>query len=396
MNKKISLGVAIMFMGIVASIVFVLTMLFSQDIFNSMLFNVMQRENMYEKIGEIEALLDANAIESVTDEELINAIADGMVDSLDDTYADYMTESEYEEKLLEDKGELVGIGISATINAENGYLEIANVYENSPAMAAGIVAGDIIVKVDDEDIAVIGGEAAFALIRGDEGTRVRVTIRRDGVDSEYTVVREKIEVPSVFYSMIEENAYIKIEDFNDSSVNQFESAIEYAYDNNAEGIIIDLRDNGGGTVNSCTDMIDMIIPEGVIASVVDASGESEVLAHSDANQVSLPIVTITNGNTASAAELFVMALKDYDKANSVGETTFGKGVMQTTYPLNDGSAVKITTAYLNPPTSSNFNGIGIEPEYEVIVTPEEKLEIDPEDYTTDRQLMKAIEVVNAQ
>ncbi len=396
MNKKISLGVAVMFMAIVASIVFVLTMLFSQDIFNSMLFNVMQRENMYEKIGEIDTLITNNALEEVTDEELLNAIADGMLLSLNDTYADYMPEEEYEEKLLDDQGELVGIGISAVVNADNGYLEIVTVYDNSPAMAEGLMPGDLIIEVGEEDIAVIGGDEAFSLIRGDEGTNVRLIVRRDGVDTEYDIVREKVEVPSVHYSMIDEYAYIEIEDFNESSVSQFEQAINFVYDNDAEGIIIDLRDNGGGTVNSCTDMLDMLVPEGVIANVVDATGATEVLARSDANQVDLPMVTITNGNTASAAELFVMTLKDYDKANSVGEKTFGKGVMQTTYPLNDGSAIKITTAYLNPPTSPNFDGVGIVPEYEVILTNDERAEIDPEDYTTDPQLKKAVEIIAAQ
>ena len=195
--------------------------------------------------------------------------------------------------------------------------------------------------------------------------------------------------------MIGKNGYIKIEDFTTNTLDQFSKAVDDCIAKGAEGLIFDLRNNGGGTLESVEKMLDKLLPSGVIVYKRDKSGKKEALYTSDAKQVDLPMVTITNGNTASASELFVSALKDYDKAQSVGTTTFGKGIMQTLYDLSDGSAIRITTAYFDPPKSENFHGVGIKADFPVTLTQEQEKNFNDLDETTDPQLKKAIEVVSA-
>jgi carboxyl-terminal processing protease len=396
MNKKISLGAAIAFMAVVASITFCLTMLFSQDIFNKMISNVNQREEMYNKIQEIDTTIRNNYLFQIDEETLQNALADGLVYGLEDPYGEYLDKEEYEETLLENKGELVGIGISARIDATSGYLIVADVYEDSPAESAGLADGDMIVKIDGQDVAELGSEKAASMIKGEAGTKVKITARRDGVDKDYDIQRKNVEIPSVESRMIGNNAYIKIKEFNAATPNQFKEAITTLTEQGATGLIFDLRNNGGGTMDSVVEMLDYLLPEGTIVSQTDAKGETTVLATSDANEINMPMITITNSGTASASELFVAALKDYNKALSVGTTTYGKGVMQTTFALSDGSAVRLTTAYFNPPVSENFNGVGITPDYEVTLTAEQEQQFSELDEVTDPQLAKAIEVINSQ
>lgn len=396
MNKKISLGAAIAFMAVVASITFCVTMLFSQDIFNKMIANVNQKETMYTKIEEIYNKINSNYLFEVDDETLLDSISTGMLNGLDDQYAKYYDKEEYEQKLKEDKGELVGIGIQVQYDNVNSYLTITNVYPDSPAEAAGLQKGDLIVKIGEQDLSQVTSSEAVNLVKGEAGTKLSLVARRDGVDTSYEMSRKAMVLPSVESRMIEKNGYIKITDFNDATPDQFKKAVEELMGQGAESLIFDLRNNGGGTLDSVLDMLDYLLPKGVLASSTNKSGETTVLKNSDANEIDLPMVTLTNGNTASAAELFVQALKDYEKASSVGTTTYGKGVMQTTYQLNDGSAIKVTSAFFNPPKSENFNGVGIKPDYEVTLTKEQEEQFSSLDETTDPQLMKAISVINSQ
>ena len=237
---------------------------------------------------------------------------------------------------------------------------------------------------------------AVNALKGDAGTTVKVTYRRAGEDTEVEITRRKITVPSVESEMLDDNiAYIKITDFTTSTVNQFESAVSAALDKKAIGIIFDIRNNGGGTMKSVAQMLDILLPEGPVILSVDKSGKSKVMYSSDSAEVSLPMAVVMNKNTGSAAELFAAALQDYDKAELVGTVTYGKGVMQDIYPLTDGSAIKITTAKFNPPKSENFNGVGVKPDYTVTLTAEQEKLWYELDATTDTQLIKAISVVKA-
>lgn len=396
MNKKISLGAAIAFMAVIAAITFCVTMLFSQDIFNRLVSNVNEKEQLYEKVEEIYNKVNDNYLFQVDDEQMLDAMGEGIMSGLDDQYADYYDQEEYAEKLKEDKGELVGIGVTVQQDQTSGYLNIIQVYSGSPAESAGLQKGDMIVSVDGTDLATLEeGVNPASLVQGEAGSKVTIVYRRDGVDSTVEMARKKVTIPSVESRMIDENGYIKITDFNDSTPGQFQDAVESLQAEGAKALIFDLRNNGGGTLDSVLEMLDYLLPEGDIATATDKDGNTTVLKTSDAQCVEMPMVTITNGNTASAAELFVQALKDYKMADSVGTTTYGKGVMQTTYQLSDGSAIKLTTSYFNPPKSENFNGVGIQPNYEVELTQEQEKDFENLDETNDPQLMKAVEVVNS-
>ena len=189
-------------------------------------------------------------------------------------------------------------------------------------------------------------------------------------------------------------ACIRITEFSSNTVGQFEKALSTALDR-ADGIIFDIRNNTGGTVKATAKILDMILPEGPIVSSTDKAGKTKVLYTSDSAEVDLPMVVLVNKNTASAAELFAAALRDYDKAKLVGSNTYGKGVMQDIYPLSDGSAIKITTAKFNPPKSDNFNGVGLKPDFVVDLSAEQEKQWYELDNTNDPQFIKALSVVKA-
>ena len=374
MNKKVSLGAAVCFTGIVAAITFVITMIFSMGWFNSKVSRVKEREQLYSKVAEIDAIVRENFVDAATidKEKLFDALSAGYMAGLEDKYATYYTPEQMKKEEQDRQGVLVGIGAGVQQDS-SGYIRISSVYANSPASEADLQEGDLIVAVDGQDVIELGFDKAYNMVLGEAGTKIKITYRRAGEDKDLELTRKKVEIPTVTHRMIDKNGYIKITDFNEATVKQFETAVDSCISQKAEGLIFDLRNNTGGTVDSVEDMLDKLLPAGVMAYERRADGTKKVLGkESDANEVKLPMVTITNGNTASAAELFVSALKDYDKAKSVGTTTFGKGIMQTLFTLNDGSAVKLTTAYFDPPKSENFHGVGIKADFPVSLTAEQE------------------------
>lgn len=394
MNKKIPLGIAIALMALIATVTFSITMLFSRQAFNRIISAVGGQSSVSEKFSEIDKLLRNHFLFPMDEELLANAAATGFLAGLDDPYAAFLSKQEYAHYLLESKGELVGIGVQVKRDATTGHLIVTEVYPDTPAALGGIKVQDTIVMIDGQDISQMEQTQATSLIQGKVGTRLTVTIRRDGKDIPIEMQRKKIQIPSIKTKMIDSNLYIQILQFNESTTAQFQEALDLASKKNATGLIFDLRDNAGGTLDSVVQMLDPLLPEGVIVYEENVKGEQNVIAKSDANELNLPMVTLTNGRTASAAELFVIALKDYDKAPSVGVKTFGKGIMQTTFALTDGSAIRFTTAYFNPPKSKNFHGVGIPADYEVSLTTEQEKNLDLLTEATDLQLIKAIDVLS--
>lgn len=398
MNKKITLGAAICFMGIVAAITFVITMIFSMGWFNNKMARVKEREQLYVKIAEIDSIVQEHFVDQATvdKEALFDAMSEGYIAGLNDKYAAYYTPAELQKEQQENQGILVGIGVSFTKD-ESGYIKINSVYNASPASESGLQKDDLIVKIGDQDVALLGYEEAANQISGEAGTKVKITYRRNGEDKDLELVRKKVEIPSVTHRMIGGNGYIQITGFNAATVKQFEKAMNDCIKADAKGLIFDVRNNTGGTLDSVQEILDKLLPAGVIAYQRNQSGTQEVLGKkSDASEVDLPMVVLTNGNTASAAELFVSALRDYEKAKSVGTITYGKGIMQDMYTLSDGSAIRITTAYFDPPKSENFNGVGIKPDFPVTLTADQEKNFDLLNENSDPQLKKAIEVVSAQ
>ena len=394
MNKKISLGVAICFMAIAAAITFTITMFFSLNVFNNKIANVDEREHLYKKLSEIDTYVRNQYLGDIDEEELLDYVARGYMVGINDKYAAYMTQEEYKYYQQENEGTLVGIGTTARKD-DSGYILIVDVKENSPAEAAGIQAGDLIVKVNDEDILTIGYTQAMSNIKGEEGTKVNLTLRREGEDYSVELTRKNIQSSTVEYRVIDDNGYIKVSNFDETTVDDFKYAVSDLKSQGVKGLIFDVRNNPGGLLDSVADVLDYLLPEGDLVSETNKKGETKVLRTSDSSCVELPMVVLVDGETASAAELFAADLRDFKVAELVGQNTYGKGVMQGAFPLEDGSAIKMTIAYYNPHSGVNFDGVGLKPDYEVALTTEQKLNFDTLDETSDPQLMKAIEVLNA-
>ena len=392
MRKKISLGAALTFMAITAAVTFSITMVVSMTNFNSMVYNLKERESMYEKLSELEKLERQNFVGEIDDTKLQDSLARGFVVGTGDTYGNYYTAEQYKALIDTYSGKTVGIGAKVEKDP-SGYILVSEIYADSPAQAAGMMVGDLIIKVDDLDITPDTVEEA--------GTKVNLVVRRETEDVEIDdVSRRIIDIPTVYYKMIDTNAYIRIVEFNDNTADQFEKAVSDAIAQNATGLIFDLRGNGGGTLDSAVRMLDKLLPEGTIVSATYKNGDTVVVAKSDSKAIDLPMMVLTNGDTASASELFTQALRDFGKAKSVGTRTFGKGTMQKTIKLNDGSAVDITVAKYNPPKSPNFDGIGIQPDFEVKLAADmekgiKSMSIEAVAPENDAQLKKAIDVIEA-
>lgn len=331
----------------------------------------------------------------------------GMMSGLGDPYSTYYNEREFQSMMDSTSGEYSGIGAMISQNRSTGLCTIVRVYEGTPAMEAGMRPGDIIYQVGDVQVA---GESLDVLvnnyIKGEEGTDVEITVYRADEDAyvDLTITRRKIEVPTVEYRMEEDSVgYVLISEFDGVTVNQFEEAVDALTDQGMKGLIIDLRSNPGGLLDGAVSMADYILPDDVdtyekgegktlIVYTADKNGEGDVYTASDGHSVDLPIVVLVNEESASAAEVFTGALKDYGAARVVGTTTYGKGIVQNVIPLGDGSAIKITTAHYYTPSGFDLHEKGIEPDVEEDLSAELKTQavVDPEE---DNQLSRAAEVL---
>ena len=394
MNKKIPLGLAIAFAAICCTITAVFTSNISLGIFNDSVKDVKERAEIYEKLDNIDAYVRQYYFGETNQDKLIDSLSASYLSVLDDKYARYRTAAENEKEKKEDSGVMVGIGVSVQKD-ESGYILVDSVFENSPAEELGIVPGSLIVSVDEKDVLTEGYENSVKKIQGAVGSSVTLIVRVDGEDSEITLARREIEIISVTGKMIDDLGYIKITAFNEKTSDQFIDMVSSLIEEGAKGLIFDVRNNPGGLLTPTLEMVDYICPEGVIASATYKDGKKVTLGKSDSKEINMPMTVLVNSNSASASELFSSALRDFDKAHLVGETTFGKGIMQETFQLSDGSSITITTAKYQTLKTANFDGIGLNPNYEVIVENDTDADLKKLDETTDTQLKKAIEVLNA-
>ncbi len=363
-------------------------------VFGICIYHFKDLENKEKKLDEyfeIQNYIDENYYEDVDDNKLFDYALKGMVSGLGDDYAAYMTPEEYEQSKINVSGSLTGIGITITQN-EDKSVEIVEIAENSPASESDIKVGDKLIKVNGVDIANVEYNNIVNMVRGQEGTDVTITLDRNGKEIEQTLTRKKIDSVTVKYKMLENNiAYIKITGFKETTVQQYEDALNQALSENAKGIIFDLRNNGGGLLTSCSACLDPLLPEGDVATAEYKNGKTEVICKSDSNEIDLPMVCLVNENTASAAELFSSALRDFDKAELVGKNTFGKGIMQNTISLKNGGGLKITVAKYKTAKSECYHKVGLAPDYDVDLA--EGTDITDPDPQKDAQLKKALEIL---
>ncbi|MEG0894616.1 MAG: S41 family peptidase, partial [Oscillospiraceae bacterium] len=314
MNKKISLGAAITFMIVVAGITFCITMMVSLKYFNSLVLNVKNREEMYKKLADVDRKSRQNFDGTINEEFLY-------IRGLDDKYSSYLSKEEYEQRLKDLSGKQVGIGADF-VKDDTGYIRVKKILDASPAALSGLKVNDYIISIDNNDIKTMSTENISRALLGEVGTKISLVYRRDGVDTPVDLIRTDIKIPVVELKMIEDNAVIKISEFNDVTYEQFKECVDTAVQNGAKGFIFDVRNNTGGTINSVIKVLDMILPSGEIAKKIDNNGVETVLGTSDRFEIEAPIVTLVNGKTASAAELFVACIRDFEKGNSVGTKTY--------------------------------------------------------------------------
>lgn len=348
-------------------------------------------QDFLQKVATIENLIeDRYYLDDVDPAVLREGAYEGIVDALGDVYSVYYTKEEAEEVFNDTEGIYYGIGAYVEIDSVTGYVKVSSVIPNTPAEEAGLQSDDIFYKIEDEDLAGLDTSQVVARIKGEEGTSVHLTMVRDGEPFEVDVVRRKIESPTIQHSMLEDGmGYIQISEFDDVTVEQFEKAIKSIRSEGAEGMVLDLRANPGGSLYSVLEIADMLLERGLILYTEDKDGAREEF-HSDAKCIwDKPIVLLIDHNSASASEVLSGALKDHGKATLVGTTTFGKGIVQSVRGLQDGSAIKLTTSAYYTPNGVNIHGTGIEPD--VVV------EFDGEAYygeeKFDNQLDKAKEVL---
>jgi carboxyl-terminal processing protease len=291
-----------------------------------------------------------------------------MVSGLDDKYAAYYTKDEYKDISEKTKGEFCGIGAYISQGKNDNSLKVAGVVKGGPAEKAGIKKGDIIVEVDGENIQGKDSSYAVSKMKGKKGTNVSISVMRKGNKKPITfnIKREVIHDNTVSYKMLDNNiGYISVSAFETVTKKQFKSAVDCLEKKNEKGLIIDLRDNGGGLLDTALNMLDQILPKKLVVYTKDKNGVAEEYYTKDDKEIKIPIVILVNGNSASASEVFCGALRDYGKAKLLGTKTFGKGIVQSSFAFRDGTGLKFTTSKYYTPKGMNIHGTGFEPDIKV-------------------------------
>lgn len=325
-------------------------------------------------------------------DQMILGAAAGIVDSLHDPYSKYLDKDTWQELKIRLEAKFGGIGVYV-LEESKGKFKIVSPIKGTPAYRAGIKNGDIILKINGESVQNMTQDEVVSLMRGDPGTQLLLTVYResDGKEYEFKIIREIINVPSVEYEVLDETngiGYLTLNQFHSHSSEEMAEALnELVREKKAKGLILDLRYNGGGDFNAAVEIASLFLDKGSeIVSVRDGKGKEEVYK-SSGGDVDIPMVVLINGDSASAAEILAGALKDNKRAVLVGKTTFGKGLVQTVYPLRDGGALKLTTQKYFTPDGTDINEVGIHPDYEVE---------NGEGKDKDLQLDKAVEIIKKQ
>lgn len=349
-------------------------------------------ESLDSKFQDILTRLESTYYEEIDVDELYDGALKGFVDGLGDPYTVYFTAEEYTSFTEGIDGTYEGIGAYVGYGETREELLITSPMEGSPSEAAGLKPGDRVIKVDDVEVSGMTLEELVKLIKGPQGTEVLLTIMRDYDMMEFAVVRDQIVVPTVSHKMLEDQiGYLRISGFDRVTYDQFMEAFEDLKAQDMQGMILDLRYNGGGLTNIVSAIADELLPEGVIYYTEDKNGEGFVSESDEEHQFDKPLVVLVNEGSASASEILAGAIKDHERGTLVGTQTFGKGLVQTSMFLDDGSALKITIARYFTPDGNYINKVGITPDVISEIPEVEDVSALPEDW--DPQLDEALDVM---
>lgn len=340
------------------------------------------------KISTLKSLIDENYLHEVDEEALEQGIYEGYISGLDDPYSVYYDEEDTKSLMETTEGEYEGIGAVMQQDKDSGIITLTHIYEDSPAMKAGLKDDDILYKVEDMEVTGEDLNEVVSHIRGEKGTKVELTVLRGKNNKEVkvTVTRGKIEVETVESKMMEDKiGYLAVSEFDSVTYDQYEEGLNELKDQGMEALVVDLRGNPGGNLQTVCDILDLMLPEGLIVYTEDKNGERQDMTSDEEHQFTLPMTVLVDGNSASASEIYAGAIQDYGLGKIVGTKTYGKGVVQKIFDLRDGTCLKLTIAEYFTPKGRNINGKGITPDVEI------KYEYDEENPEADNQLEKAVQ-----
>ena len=343
-------------------------------------------EQIDAKVQELNQYIEKYYLFDYEDEDVENGIYKGLMAGLGDVYTGYYTPEEYASFMEASNGSYSGIGAMMQQDYTTGIITVVRVFDGSPSAEAGLQSGDILYMVEGEEVTGIDLSLVVSELKGEEGTPVQISILRETDILEMTLTRKSIQVPTVESRMIDEEiGYIAITEFDDVTEDQFMTALGSLESQGMKKLIIDLRDNGGGLVDVTCAILDRLLPEGLIVYTEDKYGNRQEETSDAENYFAGDMAVLVNENSASASEIFAGAIKDYGVGTLIGTQTFGKGIVQSLFPLEDGSAVKITVSRYYTPSGNNIHEVGITPDI-IVEADRESLE--------DVQLLKAIEVLS--
>ena len=399
MSKKVSLGVAATVTLIAMAVTFSMTMTVSMNMFNNTVSSVKNKERMYNKLSEVDRYVRANEYFDINDDTLNDTIASGYMLGISDRYARYYSAKAYSERVGLANGRLMGIGVSVVKDPSSGYARIIRVYDNTPATNVGLEVGGFITAIGDTSTRSMSDAAAMtSALLGEEGSTVNIkylTPLRE--EQSFEITHANYTTPSISTVRLMDNGvgYLRIDSFTSGTAVEFRNAVNSLTNQGATSLIFDLRDNSGENLNAALVATDYCVPSGLIAQSQDKGGNVADLRMSDENEITLPMVCLVNGSTASGAELFANALRKMAGATIVGSATAGKGVLLSDpQSLSDGSAVVITVGILLDNEGKNWNGTGLTPDVDASLTNDEQSSYYDFTVDNDPQITKAINAIS--
>ncbi len=348
------------------------------------------KEETLDKLAKMRAIINTSYLYEVNDEDLEQGVYAGYIEGLDEPYSVYYDEEATQALMENTSGEYEGIGAVLSQNMETGLITVLRVYPDSPAEKGGMEEGDILYKVGDMEVTGEDLSEVVTYIKGEKGTEVELTVYRGENYDEITLtlVRDTVQAVTVEYEMMDDGiGYLALSEFDTVSYEQYKEALDALEAEGMQGLIVDLRNNPGGNLSTVCEIVDLMIPKGLIVYTEDKNGNRQEYSSDGNHQFTKPLVVLVNGNSASASEIYAGAIQDYNAGKIVGTQTYGKGVVQQLFDLGDGTSMKLTVSEYYTPNGRNIQDVGITPDVEVAYEADEN---DPE---ADNQLDTAVSVL---
>ncbi len=400
MNKKISLGLALalIFTSIAATVA--ITMSVTMRTYNSIIKDLPSRSKLYSSVAELDDVVRNNYYGEINDSLLNADLSGGYAEGLGDKYSYYMTAAEYAVYKDEMDGRKIGVGVVAFFNPLDTAIYVAEVSENSPAAISGLKKGDKITHIDEEAVTAYNYEELLKELSGDRLSSVTVTYVR-GEESKTVSVVKGYSAQTVYLSLNGTVGYMKITDFYATTASQLKTAADALAKQGATSLILDLRGTSNGLISHAATAVDVLVPvasegSGALATATAKDGTVRKTFTADADSISMPMMVLVNNETAGAAELFACDLRDYGKAQLIGEKTAGNGTMQEAFPLSDGGAIVLTTAVIRPYTGESYNLTGLMPDVEVSLSSEKRVKLPILAQSEDDQYQKAYSLLTGE